>query len=78
MQNIDFFEGYRLIATPYFADTVQRRTHKKKRINKKWKKKYGTMQKPWNKLIMVDGKIYGHPKIIEKIKTAIELERMKR
>ena len=33
--------GYKILITEYITKNVQRRTHKKKRINKKWLKRYG-------------------------------------
>ena len=61
------FDGYPLIAVPHMADTVQTRKHKKKRINKKWLKRYGTKQVPWKKMLFFDGKIYGHPTMVNLI-----------
>ncbi len=59
------FFGYRLIEAPFMCDKVQARTHKKKRINKKWRKRYGTKEIPWNKIIVTKiGRIYAHPKMI--------------
>lgn len=66
--------GYDLIGVSYMADTVQIRTHKKKRINKKWRKRYGVKEVPWNKFIVADHKIYCHPKMIEKIKAEIYMK----
>ena len=59
--------GYDLIGVSHMADIVQARTHKKKRINKKWRKRYGLKEVPWNKAYVIDNKIYCHPKIIEKM-----------
>ena len=67
MNNYTLFEGYQLISTPCMADIVQTRKHKKKRINKKWRKRYGVKEVPWNKFYIFDDKIFGHPKMIEKI-----------
>lgn len=63
--------GYQIICVPHMADKVQARTHKKKRINKKWRKRYGVREVPWNKFIIVEDKIYCHPKMIAKIKAEI-------
>jgi hypothetical protein len=67
MNNYTFFSGYPLIEVSHMADKVQARRHKKKRINKKWLKIYGMRDIPWKKFVIVDGKIYGHPKMIEKL-----------
>ena len=65
------FMGYRLIESPFLGDKVQARKHKKKRINKKWRKRYGFKVVPWKKVFITDGKIYGHPTIIALIKEEI-------
>ncbi len=63
-----YFFGFKLIAEPWMCDKVQARKHKKKRINKKWRKRYGMKEIPWTKLFITeDGKIFGHPKMIERI-----------
>ena len=43
--NIQTIEGlgYKILITEYITKDVQRRTHKKKRINKKWLKRYGVV-----------------------------------
>ena len=65
---IGYFDGYQIICVPYMVDIVQVRTHKKKRINKKWRKRYGVKEVPWKKFYLVGDKIYCHPKMFEKIK----------
>lgn len=40
------YTGYTVIVTTKY---VQRRRHKKKRINKKWIKRYGYIAKDWQK-----------------------------
>lgn len=71
MNNYSYFNGYQLIETSCMADVVQVRTHKKKRINKKWRKRYGVKEVPWNKLYVFEDKILAHPKMIERIKMAV-------
>ena len=68
---IDSIFGYQLIEVSFMCDKVQARTHKKRRINKKWRKRYGVKEVPWNKIIICDHKIYCHPNMAEKIKTEI-------
>ena len=70
--NSDFlrtsFYGYLLIAEKSMYDWVQRKTHKKKRINKKWRKRYGYMQVPKRGFYITDDKkIYGHPVYIDRL-----------
>lgn len=60
-------DGYELIACEYCGKRVQARVHKKKRINKKWRKRYGFRYVDNGQLVIFDRKIYGHPKRIEKI-----------
>lgn len=67
--------GYQVISVPCMADKVQARTHKKKRINKKWRKRYGVKEVPWNKFIVSGDKIYCHPKMIDKIQAEIAFKR---
>ena len=48
-----------IIITNAITKTVQARTHKKKRINKKWLKRYGYKEvQDENKTYMIDGKLY--------------------
>jgi hypothetical protein len=63
--------GYSVIGVPHMADKVQARRHKKKRINKKWRKRYGMKEIPWNKFYIEGNKIYCHPKLVEKVKAEI-------
>ena len=63
--------GYQIIEVPYMMNIVQARTHKKKRINKKWRKRYGVKEVPWNKFYIEGNRIYCHPKIAEKVKAEI-------
>ena len=66
--------GYQIIGVSYMADIVQVRTHKKKRINKKWRKRYGVKEVPWNKFVIDGNKIYCHPKWVEKVKAEIYMK----
>jgi hypothetical protein len=63
--------GYQIIAAPYMADKVQARIHKKKRINKKWRKRYGMRDIPWKKFFIEGNRIYCHPKMVEKLRAEI-------
>lgn len=62
-----YLSGYQLIEVSCMADKVQARTHKKKRINKKWFKRYGMKEIPWNKFYIVGDKIYAHPVMIQRL-----------
>lgn len=79
MNDYTLFNNYLLIEVPHMADKVQARKHKKKRINKKWLKRYGMKDVPWKKFVVTnDGNIYGHPKMIDALKMEIMMnERLK-
>lgn len=53
--NIQTIEGlgYKILITEYITKDIQRRTHKKKRINKKWLKRYGMKIVPDNTKILL-------------------------
>lgn len=68
---IGVFDGYPVIATRLWCKDIQARKHKKKRINKKWLKRYGMKKVPREDLFLFDGKIYGHPKVIDKLVEAM-------
>ena len=72
--NYNSIFGYDIIAVPYMADIVQARTHKKKRINKKWRKRYGVREVPWKKFYVEGNRIYCHPKMIDKLKAEIYIK----
>ena len=53
------YNGVPIIITNAITKTVQARIHKKKRINKKWLKRYGYKEiQNENKTYMIDGKLY--------------------
>lgn len=53
--------------------TKQNKTHKAKRINKKWRKKYGYTPIPDKNIYIIDNKyIVGHPLIIKKLAEQIK------
>ena len=75
MNQQTYYMGFRLVETTAITKQVQRRTHHKRRINKKWLKKYGY------KTVFDDGSIiqFGDcilatPKTIKKIIAATEKE----
>lgn len=41
VQSIAYYNGFRLVETTAITKQIQRRTHHKRRINKKWLKRYG-------------------------------------
>lgn len=68
-----YFGGFKVYAIEEMSDTVQARTHRKKRINKKWLKRYGTIKVPWKSVIInkIDSSIYCHPDTLGLIRQAI-------
>ena len=71
-----------LIGTPIIivpTRKIQNRTHKKKRINKKWAKRYGfTISETLKngETYMMDGKLYMNQHTYTKLKTSIEFENL--
>ena len=69
--NIQTIEGlgYKIRITEYITKDVQRRTHKKKRINKKWLKRYGMKIVPDNtKILLMNNTLIMTEKCYEKLK----------
>lgn len=72
--------GYSLIESDAIIKMVQARTHKKKRINKKWLKKYGFKEVPDYDTIYIatpcgEKYILAQPKTIEMIKNSLQKEK---
>ena len=71
------YNGIRIVACNYIRKREQARTHKKKRINKKWLKRFGYRYVPdLSVMYMTDVPGYGktlfcHPKVVEKLKHEI-------
>lgn len=56
--------GLRLIETTAITKQVQRRTHRKRRINKKWAKRYGYIDVvDDDRVVIFCGCIYASPKL---------------
>lgn len=73
MNHPTYFMGLRLVETTAITKEVQRRTHRKRRINKKWLKRYGY------KTALDDGRIiqcgdciYATPSTVKKIIVAMK------
>ena len=69
--NIQTIEGlgYKILITEYITKDVQRRIHKKKRINKKWLKRYGIKIIPDNtKILLVNNTLMMTGKCYEKLR----------
>ena len=69
MIGLEFYNGKRVIVTNAITKDVQARRHKKKRISKKWLKRYGHKAVPDNnKVIMTNDTVYMTKKCYEKLK----------
>lgn len=67
-----FIAGLRLIETTAITKSVQRRTHRKRRINKKWQKRYGYKEVvDDSKAIVTCGCVYASPKLAAKMITEL-------
>ena len=67
------FSGIPIVVTDHYK---QRRTHKKKRINKKWAKRYGIvrcgMPLEDGRVLVFDGKLYMNQATFYKIRYAVD------
>jgi hypothetical protein len=75
IQPTAYYNGFRLIETTAITKQVQRRTHRKCRINKKWAKRYGykTVLDD-GRMILFDGCLLATPNTIKKVIAATEKE----
>ena len=75
MNMIDYLTGFRLIETNVITKEVQARKHQKKRVNKKWLKRYGLKTMPdYEKIIVANDCILAQPKTIEWIKNSVDVK----
>ena len=75
LSGVGFLSGLPIIIISEKDNGDQRRSHKKKRINKKWRKRYGTVSTPIEKgqYIVVKGAgVYMSRKTYSTIKGAIK------
>ena len=74
---INYLGGTPIIIVP--TRKIQNRTHKKKRINKKWAKRYGFIiyeRLENGETYMMDGKLYMNQHTYTQLKTSIECEKL--
>ena len=65
--------GMEIFITERITKDIQRRTHKKRRINKKWLKRYGYKCVPDNdKIILSNNKLFMTKGAYEKVKKGIK------
>lgn len=64
-----FYKGLEVIENSILSKgTKQRKTHKSKRINKKWRKKYGYVAIPDKNVYVMDNRyIVGYPITIKRL-----------
>lgn len=76
-RGFDYLYGTTIIIVP--TRKTQNRTHKKKRINKKWAKRYGFTVSETLKngeTYMMDGKLYMNQHTYTQLRISIELEKL--
>lgn len=64
--------GFRIIETPHMTNTVRVRTHRRKRIDKKWRKRYGFKTVANPDVIIYGTTILAHPATAAKLRKAME------
>lgn len=72
---LPLYMGLKVVPTVVITKEIQRRTHKKYRINKKWLKRYGYKTIPDDeKMFMTPDTIYCTPKGLARLETIIKKE----
>lgn len=73
----EFLFGRRIVITDVMTKTIQSRCHKKKRINKKWIKRYGYKDVvDNNKIFAFQDALFMTEKAYEKIRNMKEVEKL--
>ena len=74
---IDYLYGIPIFITNHITKQVRCRTHKKRRIDKKWLKKYGYKEvQDDSKMYMFDGKLLMSQKCFDKLKNTVRKEQI--
>ena len=80
MTPYEIIAGIKVFVTEGCVTSVPRRIHKKRRIQKKWLKRYGTTYKPYRGLVVADicneRVLYCHPKYWDKFVELAKKERI--
>lgn len=72
MSPIENYLGMQVVITDAITKKVRRRTHKKKRIDKKWLKRYGyTEVQDHSKILVVGNTLYMSKRNYDKLKVEI-------
>ena len=71
-EDMDMWNGMPVIINNYITKTVRYRTHKKRRIDKKWLKRYGYKEvQDDTKMYVFDGKLLMSQKCYDKIRDTL-------
>ena len=71
--DMNMLSGMPIIINNYITKTVRCRTHKKRRIDKKWLKRYGYKEiQDDTKIYMVDGSLFMSQKCYDKFSSLID------
>lgn len=60
--------GFRIIEDASLIDRKQNRTHRKRRINKKWAKRYGFTETPKREIFRVGDFLLVHPLVAKALR----------
>lgn len=73
LSNVYQFCGYKILESPFCTDSVRVRRHKKRRIDKKWLKRYGYHEVPKKEFYLLTKQrvILAHPIIVQKLKESL-------
>jgi hypothetical protein len=75
MTSIEIFGGRKIIITDAITKKVRKRTHKKKRIDKKWLKRYGYKEvQDHSKMYVTDDYIFMSKQNYEKLENQLAKE----
>lgn len=75
MNRLSYLYGMQIIVSNSITKEVRARKHKKRRIDKKWLKKYGYKHIPDNnKILHIENSLYMTQKCYDKIKDQFEVK----
>jgi len=65
------FHGYRIIENENMVERKQNRTHRKRRINKKWAKRYGFTLIPKKGIFAMGSTLIMHPTVAQVVRQQV-------
>ena len=71
-ETIHNYAGFKLVKADCLVEYVQRRKHKKRRINKKWLKRYGCKAIPSRSFYVFENSIIAHPQTMKRLVKALK------